>query len=426
MARKTKKAGTSKTKADDASESVKDKLAKTPPETIEDAEIIEDIAAAEPDPEPEQPEETSDAKVEGPATGDMEEMPAGTADPVTPEEGEPTTLEDTPEAKAEAKVAPEPTPQPAPTTIRKGGFVPMLLGGVAAAAIGFGAALYVFPQDDTFEQATADRFAAQDKALAEVKSAIPVMPDISPLGSRIAALEQALGSVTAGLQSATARLDGLETRLTELEKRPVAAAAPAAVAAYQNELKALQQAVATQRAEIEKLAAEATLKEENAEITAQKAMIRAALSRIQTALDTGTGYADAADTLATAGIALPNALAANADTGIATRAALAESFPAAARAALAVARKAESGGGLGGFLANQLGARSLEPREGDDADAVLSRAEAAVREGRISDAVAELATLPEQARAEMSDWLATAQARLDALAAAEQLAAQMN
>ncbi|MGB0440740.1 MAG: molybdopterin-binding protein, partial [Paracoccaceae bacterium] len=44
---------------------------------------------------------------------------------------------------------------------------------------------------------------------------------------------------------------------------------------------------------------------------------------------------------------------------------------------------------LGAFLKTQLGARSLEPREGDDPDAVLSRMEAAAREGRFGDVEAE-------------------------------------
>jgi len=130
--------------------------------------------------------------------------------------------------------------------------------------------------------------------------------------------------------------------------------------------------------------------------------------------------------LTSAGIALPPVLAEAAEGGVATRANLTEAFPDAARAALAVARKAEADGGLAGFVKSQLGARSLEPRDGDDPDAVLSRAEAAVREGRLADAIAEIDTLPEAARAEMSDWLARATTRREALAAAETLAADLN
>jgi hypothetical protein len=81
---------------------------------------------------------------------------------------------------------------------------------------------------------------------------------------------------------------------------------------------------------------------------------------------------------------------------------------------------------VGAFLRAQLGVRSLEPREGDDADAILSRAEAALAEGRLGDALAEIETLPEGARAAMSGWAAEATARRDALAAAEALSAELN
>ncbi|MEZ5714580.1 MAG: hypothetical protein R3D85_05080 [Paracoccaceae bacterium] len=322
--------------------------------------------------------------------------------------------------------------------VRKGGFVPMLLGGVAAAALGFGAALVAFPGglpwsggQDQFRQDVTARLDAQTMALAEVKQTLGKAPDIAaelaPVKQQIGAAQAGLDTLTAGLQQATQRLDGIDTRLSDLEKRPMTQAiSPEAVKAYEDEMKALQQAVTAQRAEIEKLAAEAVQKEASAEETAQEAETRAAASRILAALDAGTGFADAAQTLSAAGVTLPAALTQVADSGVATRAALSDAFPDAARAALAKARKAQDGGGLSGFLKTQLGARSLEPREGNDPDAVLSRAEAAVKDGRLGDAIAEIEALPESARAEMSDWLTRASQRRDALAAAEKLAADLN
>ena len=127
------------------------------------------------------------------------------------------------------------------------------------------------------------------------------------------------------------------------------------------------------------------------------------------------------------GAEVPEALAALAETGVPTRAALAESFPEAARAALAAARaEAGEGASVSAFLRSQLGMRSLTPRAGDDPDAVLSRAEAALAEGRLSDALAEIEALPETARAAMADWAAQARSRADALVAAEALSAAMN
>lgn len=77
-------------------------------------------------------------------------------------------------------------------------------------------------------------------------------------------------------------------------------------------------------------------------------------------------------------------------------------------------------------MTRQLGARSVTPREGDDPDAVLSRAEAAVVDGQLDAALAEIAALPETARAEMAGWEAAAAKRLSAMRAAETLAQSLN
>ena len=117
-----------------------------------------------------------------------------------------------------------------------------------------------------------------------------------------------------------------------------------------------------------------------------------------------------------------------AEDGVPTQAELEADFPDAARAALAAVR-AETGdlpGSVGDFFRTQLGIRSLEPREGDDADAILSRADAAVSEGRLDAALSEIAGLPEVAQSALSDWTARAEARRDALAAADAMSAELN
>jgi hypothetical protein len=73
------------------------------------------------------------------------------------------------------------------------------------------------------------------------------------------------------------------------------------------------------------------------------------------------------------------------------------------------------------FLRHQLDVRSVEPREGDDPDAILSRAEAALRDSRLTDALAEIATLPEAAQAPMGAWIAAAEGRVAALSALQAL-----
>ena len=64
----------------------------------------------------------------------------------------------------------------------------------------------------------------------------------------------------------------------------------------------------------------------------------------------------------------------------------------------------------------------MTPKEGDDPDAVLSRAEAAVAAGKLQDALNELAALPEAARSALSSWEAAANARVAAMTAAADLA----
>ena len=119
-----------------------------------------------------------------------------------------------------------------------------------------------------------------------------------------------------------------------------------------------------------------------------------------------------------------------ADTGAPTLASLQDTFPDAARAALAAARRegvsGEEGGRFTEFLRSQFDVRSVSARDGDDADAVLSRAQLAVSEGRIGDALAEVATLPEVARAMMTDWTAAAEARVAAVDAIDTLSQSLN
>lgn len=341
---------------------------------------------------------------------------------------------------AEAPVSPPVTTEQ--VVIRKGGFVPMILGGVAAAAIGFGAGYYTTSQGwlpgdggiDELRSETERRLQEQADRMADLSARI----DAAAQGSDLSQVEQEQSDLSATVTAFADRLDAAERGLAELtdrvatmEARPLSeGASEAAVAAYEAELKKLQDAMAEQRAEIRAMTEEARAMEANAEETAQATMRRAALSRIQTALDAGGDYADALADLEATGTAVPEVLAASAETGVPTLAELQARFPDAARAALAAARTAaaEAGetGGWAAFLRTQLGVRSLEPRKGNDPDAILSRAEAATREGRLTDALAEIEALPETARAELSDWAGQARQRLDAIAAAQALGEELN
>ena len=195
-----------------------------------------------------------------------------------------------------------------------------------------------------------------------------------------------------------------------------------AIEAYEREVEALKASVAEQRAEAEAM-------EENAKLTAQQALARAALTRIISALDSGASYRAAlTDYSAATGQASPADLEKLADAGVPTLLSLQDSFPDAARQALAAARsvQADDENRLTSFFKTQLGARSVTPQDGDGADAILSRAEAALRDGRLTDTFSELDTLPDEAKAVLKGWLAKASDRQSAIIAADALSQTLN
>ena len=337
---------------------------------------------------------------------------------------------------------PEPAPAPEPQKSASGGFFPLLLGGIAAGAIGYGIATY-YPMngggsDDLTAQlsAQADQIAALEAQLADIPTT-----DLSGVETQISDLGDAttaqLGEVA---DSLSAQVDALDVRLLEVEKRPGAdgTLSDTALAAYQRELEELRaeldaqqetvmSAAAQAEADLAEARAEAERLEREALAAAEAAAARAALNRVATAVETGAPFADALNDLGAADV--PPALSAAADTGVATTAQLTDAFPAAARAALATARAegvSDDAGGIGGFLRSQFDVRSTTPQEGSGPDAVLSRAEAAVKEGRVADALAEIEALPEVARAELTDWTARAQERSDVLDAIADLSETYN
>lgn len=410
------------------------------------------------------------ARTRKPAAGtDPEAKAAPTAPPDLPEEApaplpqDEVVLQPGPVEPGPAPAEPDPPPQPAsatsPPVVRRGpGFLPLVLGGAVAGAIGFGAAMYLFPQGwrpaapsaDELAlreavQALPDRLSAAEAGLAALRADLDRGPDLSALTARIGALETAAPPAP-DLSAVEQALAALEARLTELEKRPVegGAASATALEAFEREMSAMRAlldqsradtaatageiAAAAEEAEARIAAAEAEAARLRAEAedAARRAAARAALSHVQAALESGAPMEAALAGLVAAGAEVPADLAREA-AGAPSLAALREAFPEAARAALAASLREEAGSGtvmerVGTFLRSQTGARSLEPRAGDDPDAVLSRAEAALGAADVAGAVAELAALPEPGRAAMGDWLALAERRIRAMAAVATLA----
>ncbi|OYU20038.1 MAG: hypothetical protein CFE34_02175 [Rhodobacteraceae bacterium PARR1] len=353
-----------------------------------------------------------------------------------------------PEAKPETKPAtmpeperkPDPQPAPVASASRKSGggvVLGMILGAVIAAGAGVGVVRYA-PQLLGQAQTAADPAAAQ--ALTDLQAQVAALSarlDALPaadasLPDRVTALEQAAPPDTAALQ---ARLDELAARIDALPA-PAAGAAPATadLQALRDQIAALQSgAVVSDKANALAAEAEQRLTEARdaaaaltaATQTATAATLRqAALGRIGAALETGVPYAAALADLGE----VPPVLADNAATGLPALTALQASFPYAARRGLEAAITADMGASwterVTNFLRTQTGARSLTPREGDDPDAILSRAEAALAKGDVAAALAEVATLPDPAKAAMADWTAQADLRQQAVQALTALASQ--
>lgn len=353
--------------------------------------------------------------------------------------------------------APEPAraPSPAAPPPRRGGggLIAALLGGVLAAAAGFGLSRVV-PDGwpiradttalDAAVAAQADEIAALKAEFARL-SATPA-PDPA-LAERLAAVEAAVAEAPAAPDFAPVenRIALLEERLAAIEAMPAdaggasSAAQAAAIASLRSELAALKgsganaaegiaESVAAAEAKLAEVtsAAEALTARVAAETRA--ALARAAVGRIAAAAESGTPFAGALGDLE--GVEIPPALSAAAATGIPTLAALRDSFPAAARAALEASLHADMGetwtDRVTSFLRSQTGARSLTPREGTDPDAVLSRAEAALAAGDLTATLAELSGLPPAGQEAMAPWIAEAEARVAGTAAIAALSATVD
>lgn len=307
----------------------------------------------------------------------------------------------------------------------------MILGGVVAAAAGFGAGRYLIP--DPRLDDIRSTLIEQQKTISNLQDRVSAAQGSADQAAQAAAAAQEnadrIDNISQTVSALEAQSSETSTRLDELYARPAEGeGATQPDPALEQELSALREALAEQRAEIENLASTAQEQRAEAEMSAQEAMTRAALSRIGAALDSGAGFAAAVADLRDAGVEVPGDLKAVAADGVEPLASLQERFPELAREALAKARQAsgEATGDVMGFLRAQLGLRSLEPREGSDPDAVLSRAEAALRDGRLTDTLAEVEQLPEEARAVLSGWIGDATTRRNATAAAEALAQTLN
>ena len=362
-----------------------------------------------------------------------EELDAVGAETVEGSQDEATT--DTTE---ETAPAPVPVPTAAPPQ-RSSSMWPAIFGGVVAALLGF-----IAGRADQFDAYLPASMQRQAVDLSEIQAQTDDLSAADEeLQSRLAALEDAQSEpvtfdsseIEASAAEIRSNVTDLEQTLAALGERVSALEAAPVVelptdGATTDDVAALQSALDAQRAEIEELAAQAADAEAKAASEASKILARAALARVMTAVDTGEAFTPAlGDLEEVAPVDVPEPLRTAAETGVPRLSDLQASFPDAARAALGAIRTATPEAdvqGVQGFLRRTLNARSVTPREGDDPDAILSRAEAQVREGDLGAALDELEVLPEPGRVAMDEWLQAATARKAAQDAARSLSDSLN
>ena len=393
--------------------------------------------------EPTKPETTSPGPT-GPSKPDTPRTASGSTAASTTPHPAPTTPDRPAPSRDAATPAASSAPSASPTSAASSRAAPrsapvasLIFGGALAAFLGFLAAWVWLdrPVDDSALAARIDDLEAEIAALP----AAPEATDLGPVTEGQAALSSRIDDLAAQLEALGTTQADLDTRLVAVERAPTegGAVSETAITSLERELAAVRADLDAQTARVEEVASgaaatlaanaeEAEAAEAAAAAEAQATEARAALAQVRAALDTGTPYAEPLATLATAGLSAPEALAAPAEAGVPTLAALQSGFPGAARAAVEAGRAEESDGGLLSFFDGMTQRRSVTPQEGDSVDAIQSRAEDALRRGALDAALTELDALPESAAAAFADWRAAAETRRAALAATDALAADID
>lgn len=391
---------------------------------------------------------TSAAKTE-PVVLDQPEQAAKEAEE-NPDEAE--NASELASGKPESDAPPRPSESESQPKRRSGlgVFFGLIAGGVLAAALGFFGADYINPPPEipdysgeiqalnseyskeisSLQARVAELEAAEANAplakleqeIADLKSALDAQS--SMMAARLADSQATLDAKLAELESARARL-GENLSATGGE---ISAATAELVARYGAEidnlkaqgkalserLDAVSDKAGQQLDEARQKVGELTEKISDAASSVDLTLAR---ERLNAAVASGKAYADQLVAIAKqAAIDIPEALMKGADKGVAPMLELQQDFPGAARNALKASIEAEAGPGIGAklkaFLKAQLGARSLEEKAGDDPDAILSQAEAALDRGELRQSVDLVGRLPDAGKAEMTDWLDAARSRL--------------
>ena len=326
-------------------------------------------------------------------------------------------------------------------------FITLFLGGISLLIIGFGIAAgvnyvgFLNLQAASQEEQTDLRLAVArqttliselEQKLSNVRTELVILngsiETLNP-SMKLQLLDDEISEAFREIEQINSRLFELSERTDVLEVRPMKdMASEEIVEQHSKELKVLKDALLDQQENMQKITDEAEKKENLAKEASQEAQLFLVISGLSVAIENGHSYtAELADLIAVSNAEIPEFLHVSAETGLTTNTELREQFPIAARRALSSARlegQESQGGTFIDYLKTQLNARSVTPREGMSTDAILSRAEAAIEDGRLAEALAELRSLDPNALTQMSVWIEKAEARLEAVAYIDTIMAQ--
>jgi hypothetical protein len=313
---------------------------------------------------------------------------------------------------------------------KSSGVVPLVASGFICAGLGFGAAILSQPSNPIWPMHP-DVAQFRDEITGQITG---IDTRLNALEGRVTDVGQrAVGDVfQSDLAELTNRydqrfleiasqLENFDKRLAALEKSTIESAIPdELVAQYQDEVKRLKETLEAQRESLQQFMSETAETANEVTQRAKDTVAHGILAQIRAAIDAGGPFDTAIQEFdEQVGDVIPNKLRSLAQEGVQTYQELRDNFAETARSALNAARdelnESEGFTGIGNYLRKQFQARSVTPKMGDDADAVLSRAEQALRENDLNGALNELEALPDAARDQMQPWIDQARERQDAL-----------
>ena len=376
-----------------------------------------------------------------------DQVDTNTSETVHPKESKNAEKPD--DIKAPSSGSGQPVPQQAQRS-QFFGLFGFMFAGLLVALASFGGAQYS-SGNWPFERIATDfeaRLATQSDEISALNALIASYDDTTALQDLQAQIDGMRTIVTdlAALQVEIEQLFGVQDetidRVAALEEKltsqsGINPAANAEITRYATALKLVQtqiseqnNAIAEQRAGIAELSAAVELTQQETKSATHQSLTDGTISQVIGALESGAPFAFAIAGLQDFDNLLTPALVAAAPYGVPTADALARAFPEQSRTALIAARttstsQASGSNRVGDFLRSQLGMRSITPRAGNDPDAVLSRAEAAIQAGQVSNALSALTALPDSARTSMAGWIEQAELRQAAQLAVAALSQQL-